>query len=228
MNCIIVDDDAVSRTVLEHFVRQTQFLHLVHSFADAIAAANLLMTDKVDLIFLDIQMPEMSGMEFIKNLMTNPQIVLITSHEDYAIEAFEYDVTDYLVKPISAARFLKAALKAKERFNKEQSQPPSNKYIFVKVDSRLVKLNTMEIFWVEALGDYMVIKTAKETLTTHATMKSIESKLSNHEFIRVHRSFIVRLDKIAYIEDNAIVILDKVIPLGKAHKDELTKRLNLL
>lgn len=228
MTCIIVDDDALSRTVLEHFVRQTQFLQLVQSFADAITASNLLMTEKINLLFLDIEMPEMNGIELIKNLTAKPQIVLITSHENYAIEAFEQDVTDYLVKPISAARFLKAALKAKERFEKEPGQSVSSKYIFIRADSRIVKLNTTEILWVEALGDYVVIKTAKEALTTHTTMKSIENKLSPADFIRVHRSFIVRLDKVAYIEDNSIVIHDKVIPVGKVHKEELVKKLVLV
>lgn len=228
MNCIIVDDDELSRNILEDLVNSTDFINLQKSCESSVEAYNILQESNIDLVFLDIEMPQMSGMELLENLSHLPQIVLVTSHEEYAAESYQYDVTDYIVKPVSQARFLKAVNRAKERMEGGQLQSGGSKTIFVRADSRLVQLNTEDILYVEALGNYVNIYTSKERFTVHITMKEVLNKLPGSEFIRVHRSFIVRLDKIEAIEDNFITIGSKSISIGRAYRDELSKHLNLM
>jgi DNA-binding LytR/AlgR family response regulator len=229
MKCLIVDDDELSRNIIEDLVEETDFLELVKSCESSMEAFNILRDQKIDLVFLDIEMPKMSGIELLKNLDTMPQVILITSHSEYALESYELSVTDFIVKPVAPARFLKAVSKART-VSESQSGGASDgdKTLFVKADSRLVQINTNDLLWIEALGNYVIIHTTKEKLTVHTTMKEIEAKLSDVDFIRVHRSFIVRLDKIESIEDNFIVIIGKNISIGRAYKEELIKRLNLL
>ncbi len=230
MNCMIVDDDELSRNIVEDLIVETDFLTLTNSCDNPVDAFNILRKEQVDLIFLDVEMPKMSGIEMIKNLNPLPQIILITSHSEYALESYEYDVTDFILKPVSHPRFLKAVSKAKERFESKQGkvEEQDSKTIFIKTDSKLVQVNTEDILWVEALGNYVMIKTSDKKYTVHNTMKEMESKLPSNNFIRVHRSFIVRLDKIESIEDNIAVISNKLISIGGAYKDELNKRLNFL
>jgi len=174
-------------------------------------------------------MPKMDGMEMLRTLSPLPQVILVTSHSEYAVESYEYDVTDFVQKPISHARFLKSVDKALHRFEESRANITSkDKTIFIKTESKLVQVNTEDVLWVEALGNYMRIVTPKGKYTILSTMKDIASKLSTDEFVRVHRSFIVRIDKIETIEDNYILINQKQISIGKAYKDELAKRLNLL
>ncbi len=225
MNCLIVDDDPLSRKVVEHFVAKTDFLRLVKSCPDAIEAYKVLRNEQIDLVFLDIELPEMSGLEFIKSIERKPYFILITSKKDYAVEAFEQNVLDYLLKPISYPRFLKAVEKSR------RDAPPSNDTgeIFIKADSgRLVKISTSKILWIEALADYVIIYTPQQNYTIHTTMKSMEQKLSRNEFIRAHRSFIVRIDKITEIQENMLVINTHLIPIGRLYRNDLMKRLNLI
>lgn len=228
MNCLIVDDDELSRNVLEDLVNDTEFLTLVKSCESSVEAYNILQNGDIDLVFLDIEMPKMSGMELLENLTHLPQVVLVTSHEEYAAESYQYDVTDYIVKPVSQARFLKAVNRAKERIDGGAQNSTGASTIFVRADSRLVQLNTTDILYVEALGNYVNIYTPKERFTVHITMKEVLNKLPDSEFTRVHRSFIVRLDKIEAIEDNFITIGSKSISIGRAYREELSKHLNLM
>lgn len=229
MRCLVVDDDELSRSVLEDLIKETDSLELIKSCEDAIDAFNTIKEDHIDLVFLDIEMPKMDGMEMLRNLNPLPQIILVTSHAEYAVESYEYDVTDFVHKPVSHARFLKAVDKALKRFEDSRANiTAKDKTIFIKADSKLVQINTEEILWVEALGNYMRIYTTKGKYTILSTMKDIASKLPIDDFVRVHRSFIVRVDKIESIEDNYILIDGKQISIGKAYKEELSKRLNLL
>ena len=228
LNSMIVDDEEMSRSILEQFIIQTPFLTLIKACSGPIEAATLLESQSVDVIFLDIEMPEMNGMEFIQSMTNAPQIILTTSHKDYAIEAFQHNVTGYLVKPISYPSFLKAATKARDIFKRSQFQHSHNSILFVKSDSRLVKVNPKDILWIEALREYVVINKIKEKLMIHMTMKEMEKKLLQNDFVRIHRSFIVRLDKIVTIEDNTLVINNKALPIGRKYKDDFMKRLNLL
>mgnify|MGYP006108848491 FL=1 len=229
LNCLVVDDDSLSRNILEDLINDTTSLNLAASCQDPIQAFNFLKEQQVDLLFLDIEMPKMDGMEMLRNLNPLPQVVLVTSHTEYAVESYEYDVTDFIKKPITPARFLKAIDKVYKRLSTEETKiTTKGDTIFIKSDSRLVQINTNKIFWIEALGNYMRVITEDGKYTILSTMKDVASKLPSDEFVRVHRSFIVRVDKIKSIEDNYIIIDEKQINIGKAYKDGLNKFLNLL
>lgn len=224
MNCVIVDDDKLSRNVIEKLVESTDNLTLIKSCENAFDAYNILQNQVIDLVFLDIEMPEINGMEFIKNLKVKPLIILITSYSQYALESYEHDVVDFLVKPVSPARFLKGVSKAWAILGKNGKKDG----LFIKSGSELVQVNQEEILLVEALGNYVILHTPKKKLTVHTTMKEMEEKLSNSNFVRVHRSFIVNLKKIDAIKDNEIKISDKRISIGKIYKEDLVRNLNFL
>lgn len=233
MNSIIIDDDEMSRRLVEDYINRTDFLDLAQSFPGAVEAINFLkQNDNINLIFLDIEMPEMSGIELMNTLINTPQVIIISSKEKYAIQAFDYSVTDYLLKPITYARFFKAASKAYELFNKSRSVVDVDKEIFIKKNSSLVRIKYNDILWVEALENYVVINTISEKFTIHFTMKSIENQLPLVKFKRVHRSFIVNVSRITSIEDNSVVIKynegKKVIPIGKSYRDKLLREINLM
>ncbi|MFP4555634.1 MAG: LytR/AlgR family response regulator transcription factor [Bacteroidales bacterium] len=232
MKCIIIDDDQMSCRVLEDYVNRTSFLSLQMSFNNAVDAINYIKDgSKVDLILLDIEMPEMTGIDFLNTLNKPPQIIIVSSREKYALEAFEYSVTDYLLKPVTYARFFKAANKALENFDKIQ-QVGDGQEIFIKKSNSLVKIKYSEILWIEALENYVVINTKSDKFTIHFTMKAIENQMPGNQFKRVHRSFIVNIREIFSIEDNNVVIkvVDgrKLIPIGKSYRDKLLKEINLM
>jgi len=234
MNCIIIDDDKLSRRIVEEFVNKTEGLTLVESYETAVNAINVLKDEETDihLIFLDIEMPDMSGIDFLDTLNNLPQIIIISSKEKYALNAFEYDVTDYLLKPITYSRFYKAVEKALARFNKNKLDSIGKDEIFIKKSSSLVRLKYKDILWVEALENYVIFNTYNDKYTIHFTMKAIEQKLPSTKFTRVHRSFIVNTSSINVIEDNAIIIKtdsgNKTIPIGKSYKDNLMGDINLM
>ena len=233
MNCIIIDDDKLSRRILEEFINKTEGLHLKYSFEDAVEPINTLKKeDEIHLIFLDIEMPEMSGIDFLNTLKNPPQIIIVSAKGKYALDAFEYDVTDYLLKPVSYTRFFKAVDKAMARFEKNKDNLLGKEEIFIKKNSTLVRLNYDEILWVEALENYVIFTTFKEKFTIHFTMKAIEQKLPTNKFSRVHRSFIVNTSKIDVIEDNSVIMRtaegNKSLPIGKSYKDKLLKDINLI
>jgi DNA-binding LytR/AlgR family response regulator len=229
MNCIIIDDDEMIRIDLEKRIGGKSMLHLIGTFSSALEAAEFIMKEKVDLIFLDIMMPEMTGMQFLKSLSSNhPQIIFITSEKQFAAEAFEYEVTDFLIKPVSDERFLKAVMRASTNFNSSISSRESSKYIFVKVNGNFVKIDLSDILYVEALADYVTIHTTEGRYTVHLTMKSIEESLSASSFARIHNSFIVNIEKISKVEDNMVIIDKKLIPVSRARFKPLMQRLNLL
>ncbi|MBN1116776.1 MAG: response regulator transcription factor [Bacteroidales bacterium] len=231
MNCIIIDDDQMSRRVLEEFIGRTEQLHLLNSYENAVEAINAFNTgEDIDLIFLDIEMPEMSGIDFLETLQNPPQIIIVSSKEKYALDAFNYDVTDYLLKPVAYSRFFKAINKANVRFKGKVDTKDGE--IFIKKNSALVRLHYEEILWIEALENYVIFTTFNEKYTIHFTMKAIEQKLPSNMFTRVHRSFIVNTRSINVIEDNSIIIPTKegkkTIPIGKSYKDKLMGDINLM
>lgn len=230
MNCIIVDDDEMSRTAVKHLVSQVSYLNLIGIYTKASESLTALNNKSVDLMLLDIEMPEINGLEFIKTIKEPPLTIFITSKKEYALEAFECNVIDYLVKPILLDRFFKAIAKSQEIFDnsKKNDLPLSPDYLFVKVNGTIIKISTKEILWIEALGDYININTSEKKYTIHSTMKTMENKLSPDKFIRVHRSYIISIDNINSIDDNTIVIHKQLIPIGYVYKENLIKRLNLL
>lgn len=215
--------------MIENFVKQNSALELAGSCVSAIEAANLLDQTPIDLVFLDIEMPVMSGLEFIRSLTNRPQIVLVTAKEGYALEAFDVDVTDYLLKPVSYGRFLQAVQRAQRKAGTSAAADrPKLSHVFVKSDGRLVKIELDSIRWIEAQGDYVVIRTTERRFIVHSTMKALEEKLPASHFARVHRSYIVSIDQIDGIEDTTILIDREVIPIGSSYRESLLQRLNTI
>lgn len=233
MNCILIDDDKLSRKVIEEFIKKTEGVSLKASFSDGVEAINFLKNEEdIHLIFLDIEMPEMNGIEFLNSLKNPPQIIIVSGKGKYAIDAFEYNVTDYLLKPLNYPRFYKAIDKATARFEQNKLHLVGKEEIFIKKNSTLVRLKYDDILWVEALENYVIFNTFKEKYTIHFTMKAIEQKLPSNKFTRVHRSYIVNTSSIDVIEDNGIIIKtedgSKNIPIGKSYKEKLMKDINLI
>ena len=226
-NLWVVDDDKAICALLESYVLETEFLILKGVFNSAIPAVGFLNREEVDLVFSDVEMPGMTGIEFVQSLQTKPLFIFISGREKYAIEAFECQVVDYLLKPFGYARFLKSALKAQEIF-KSQYGHKDTQEIFVKVEERFIKLDVKTILWVEALGNYVVIQTLKDRYVIHTTMKGMEEKLPREAFIRVHRSFLVRIDRIEEMDEHVVVVQKKVIPVGRSYKKNLILTLNIV
>lgn len=228
LNCIVVDDDEMSRKVVVHFIEKTNFLQLIKEFDNAIDATQYFDEEHVDIIFLDIQMPEMSGMDFINALEKNIEIILITSEQKYAVEAFEKKVTDYLVKPIEYSRFLQASQKAQKNVEIKRAATLKRKEFYVRTDAKIVRITYEKILFVEALADYVIIQTTTKKHIVHFTMKGIANRLPDDEFVRTHRSYIINLNRIEALEDNSLLIGEKYIPIGASYKEALLNRLNFL
>ena len=229
MKCVIVDDEEVARKVVKSYIEKTKGLSIVADFENAIDAYNLLKEEKIDLLFLDIDMPEMSGIELIKSLEHKPMVVMITGRDDLAVEAYELAVVDYLVKPVKYPRFIKAVEKAQGTLSKNVIDTPGMGDIYVKADSKIVRISLKDIKFVEALSDYVIIHTEKKKYIVHSTMKGIAGRLPAGEFARVHRSFIVNINQIETIEDMSNIIMpNKIIPIGASYKTDFFNKLNFL
>jgi DNA-binding LytR/AlgR family response regulator len=233
MNCIIVDDDKISCKIIEGYVNKYSNLNLIGIYNDAIEARNVLTRRRdIDLIFLDIMMPEMDGFDFIGSLETPPNIIIMSSAEEHALKAFDFNAVDYLLKPISYSRFCKAIDKLEKYYTRKEVQNIGDEEIFIKSGSSLVKLKLKDIIYVEALENYVTVNTKEDKYTIHFTMKAIESQLPSGIFIRVHRSFIVNKTMIQSIREN-IVELNlgtsiKNIPVGKSYRDTLLNEINVM
>jgi DNA-binding LytR/AlgR family response regulator len=231
INCILIDDDNFVRNFIELFISKIGSLRLLHSLSNAVDAMTVLQSkEQIDLIFLDIELPGMSGIDFLNATAVLPQIIIISSKEKYAINAFDYDITDYLLKPFTFARFSKAVEKVQDKIN-QQKQNTTGDEIFIKHNSSMIRLKYADIVWIEALENYVVVNTISEKYTLHSTMKALEEKLPVDKFIRAHRSFIVNIKYIDCIEDNSLVmrINSNVnnIAIGKCYKSRLLNSLNL-
>lgn len=236
MNCIIIDDEEMARAIIAHFVSKNTDIKIESEFSNAMHAIKYLNQNNVDLIFLDVHMPDFTGFDFIQTIKNPPKIILVTSDKNFAIEAFEYEcIVDYLVKPISEERFMKAIQKANSaqisssapKVASSVSEDNANEF-YVNIDRRLIKIEFNSVTIVEAKGDYIHIKTEAKNYIVHSTLKKIEDKLPKDLFLKVHRSFIINTKKIIDIEDNSVLIAKDVIPVSRANRPELMKRLNLL
>jgi DNA-binding LytR/AlgR family response regulator len=230
LNCILVDDDEMSLNALRHLIESVSYINLLKVTKNPLEAIEVVRNEEIDLLFLDIEMPQLNGIDLIKSLTDPPLIILTTSHEHYAFKAFEHNVVDYLLKPVELPRFMRAAAKAKEIFDHSHDNPEAfaQDFIFIRKNSVLNKVLIQDILWIEALGDYVTIHTAEKKYTLHITLKALEKKLSPERFIRVHRSFIVQLEHINTIDDSVISIHNKPIPVGALYRENFMKRLNLL
>jgi DNA-binding LytR/AlgR family response regulator len=221
----------MARMALKQLVAQVPQLELVSECADATEALEALNTTSIELLFLDIEMPDMTGLDLIKKLGNKrPLIIFTTAKRDYAAEAFELNVVDYLVKPLTFPRFKQAVEKAMEALesNKEEVKVEEQGFVFVKDNGVLKRISIDDILFLEAMGDYVKVHTAQKFHVVHATLKSIEEKLPASKFIRVHRSYIVAINKIDYIQEGTISIGKTTIPVADTHKSNLNRRLNLL
>lgn len=223
LKCIIVDDEPLAQEVLENYVQRVGELQLVKKCSNALDAFQSLHNEKVDLLFLDIQMPVIDGLSFLKSLKNAPAVILTTAYPNHAIEGFDLDVVDYLLKPISFERFLKAVNKVMEQRKSIINGEANSDYMFVKVDSKLVKVNFAEIVYIEGMKDYLKIFVKERPLVVHQTMKKIEDLLPRNKFIRVHKSYIVSIGAVNSIVGNFIEINGKEIPIGANYKDQLIK-----
>jgi len=226
INCLIVDDEPLAADVIESFVGKMPHMHLVGKVNSATDAMALLKIHKVDILFLDIQMPEMTGLELLKTLRNPPLVIFTTAYPNYALESYEIDAADYLLKPVSFDRFAKAVNKAEERLRGTLTEGETPDYIFVKADGKLVRINIEEICYVEGLKDYVIIHTMQSKVVTHNTMKNIEALLlSDDNFIRIHRSYIINLRFVKEIEGNSFRVKDQLLTIGTTFKEEVQAKL---
>lgn len=236
LKCIVVDDESMARKLLEENVRQIPFLELVASCKNPFEAMEVLQQKEVDLMFLDIQMPGMLGTKFLASLTEKPLVIFVTAYSDYAVESYDLDVVDYLLKPVSLERFTKAAYKALEAAQKKQPvpvqasaapQPETPEYFFVNVEYSLVKIMIDDVTHIEGMKDYVKIylASAKRPVLTKSTLKAIEEKLPSQQFMRVHKSYIVNLDRIESIRGHQINIGDHEIPVSETNMQQLLRQL---
>lgn len=226
MRCLAVDDESLALDLLEDNIRKIPYLTLVKRCKNAFEAQEVLSKDPIDLLFLDIQMPGITGVQFLQSVAAPPLVIFITAYEQFALDGFNLDVVDYLLKPVSFDRFLKAVNKAHELFTHRanpQSPPPTLDYLFVNAEYNLVKINVRDIVYIEGLKDYIKIflENVQRPIITRMSMKSIAEKLPSDKFVRVHKSFIVSLDKIISIRKGKISIGGAQVPISEHYKENL-------
>ena len=228
ISCIIIDDEPLARKGLKEYIADAGFLDLAGEFDSPLAAADLISKGSVQLLFLDIQMPRITGLDFFKTLQHPPPVIFTTAYPQYALEGFEVNALDYLVKPFSFDRFLKAAMKAKEYYevrDTNQKEGAASDFFFVKADNKLVKILFDEVLFVEALQNYVTIHTAAKKYMTYLTFRAVEDYLPADKFLKVHKSYIVAASKIDSIEANDIRIGQHHIPISRNQKDEVMEKL---
>lgn len=221
ITCLIVDDEPLARNLMTEYVRKVNYLRLVRACSSALEAMEVLRSTPVDLMFLDVQMPQLTGLAFLKSLQRKPQVILTTAYSEYALEGYEHDVADYLLKPITFERFLKAVDKASSRLSKPQDTQPEEQtpdYIFVKDGTKLVKIRWDEILYVEGLKDYVTIHTPQQKVVSLQRLKALEEQLPGNRFMRVHNSFIISLDAIRTIQKDKVQIAEAWIPIGDTYR----------
>jgi DNA-binding LytR/AlgR family response regulator len=225
IKCIITDDEPFARKGLQGYISQIDFLDLKGVCENALELNSLIKQEPVDLLFLDIEMPYMTGIDFLKNLPSPPRVIFTTAYEKYALQGFELEVLDYLLKPIPFDRFLKAANKAFDYFRQQQATAPAEDHIFVKADSKLEKIQFADILFAEALENYVAIYTREKKIITHLTLKMLQEKLPANAFIQPHKSYIAAIDKINSIEGNILHITNYQVPISKYQKEEIMEKI---
>lgn len=234
LNCMVIDDEPLAIRLLSDYIEKTEGLALLQAFSNPIEALQYAGENRPDLIFLDIQMPELTGIQFMKIANGKYPIILTTAYDNYALDSYEFDVIDYLLKPISLDRFMIAANKAKERLQTPATTPASGVapppsaapgYIFIKSDYKTLKVNLADILYLEGLGDYVCIHLPGKKILTLEKMKHLATTLPANNFIRVHKSYLVAIDKIDFIERNRIVINEQRLPIGATYKEEFWSRI---
>lgn len=227
LKAIIVDDEPIARNFLERYCAKSGSLEVTGSFPCADTALEYLESNEIDILFLDVEMPGSSGFQLLDQLLYMPKIILTTSKTDYAFDAFQYNVADYLKKPFTYARFQESILKVIDRDTNAKSEVRQED-IFIKSEGKFTRLNYQDILYIESVGDYVKYITASKHYLTHSTLKAVEEKMNREHFMKVHRSYIVNLHKIKDIQDYSLVIEGKVIPISKLHRPDVMQRINLI
>ena len=232
LKCIVIDDEPLAIQLLENHIGRVSFLELTNTFNNPLEALISLNSFPVDLIFLDIQMPQLNGVQFMKLLQNRAHVIITSAYQEYAIEGFEHNVVDYLLKPISFERFYKAVEKANKLKDpghplerKQDIYPATGGYIFIKVETKMVRIELDDILFIEGLKNYVSIQTRTKKIITLQVMKQLEEILPPNRFVRVHKSYIIALDKINSIERQEIYIQDRVIPIGITYQESFSKLL---
>ena len=231
IKCLVIDDEPLAQRVLERYIQDIPALELIQKCDNALDAMEILKEKKIDLIFLDINMPKLTGLEFLRILKNPPLVIITTAYAEFAIQGYELDVVDYLMKPFGIERFLKAIQKVQEILGprehslaaKTSGESQEDHYIFVKSSKKTYRINLNDILYIEALGDYVKIYTTDRMVISYHSMKNLENLLSPKQFPRIHKSFIVSLSKIELIEGNQVKLRDRFIPIGTNFKAEFEK-----
>lgn len=225
INCAIIDDEPLAREGLRNYIQELEFLNLLADFEQPLAFMSYQDREIVDLLFLDIQMPKMSGMEFLRNIRPLPSIIITTAHPSYALESFQWDVVDYLLKPITFDRFYKAASKVRDliavQSNKEHEKLESDDHFFIKCDSRYEKIHFNDILFIKGMKNYIQIFTEKEKYLTLTSMKDILHHLPGEQFLRTHKSYIVNSEKVKTVQNHELVIQSHRIPISRNMRDNI-------
>jgi DNA-binding LytR/AlgR family response regulator len=229
LNCIIIDDEPIARKGLKEYVNEIEFLQCVASCENAVKASTALTDQKIDLMFLDIHMPKLTGIEFLKTLKNPPLTVLTTAYPDYALEGYTLDVIDYLVKPITFNRFLKASQRALEFFqmknNAANNKPTRSDYFFVRCDRKFEKVFFRDVSHIEALQNYAVIHVPGKKLITYITLTSLESQLPKNQFLKVHKSFLISVSHVQAIEGDEILMENARIPISRSLREQVVNQI---
>jgi DNA-binding LytR/AlgR family response regulator len=220
IKCIIIDDEPMAIKVVERHLKEFEYMTLIDTFNNPIAALPTIDKGRIDVIFLDINMPKMSGLDFLRTLTNKPHIIITTAYREFAVESFDLDVLDYLVKPIPFSRFLKTINKITKRINLEENtskeiQIKEDPFIFLKVDKKLMKIKLDDILFIESLKDYIKVTTVLGDYLVHKSMTSISEELPSDNFIRIHRSYTIAINKISFVEGNSVKIANRRIPIGR-------------
>ncbi|PZR21817.1 MAG: DNA-binding response regulator [Citrobacter freundii] len=231
MNIVIVDDNKIARTTLKQLASRVKDLVVVAECENAMDAYNVLQDEPVDLLLLDIEMPGMTGIELTRNLGSKrPLIIFTTSRKDYAVEAFELNVVDYIVKPVTLPRFIQAIDKARDICQSlgEEVKIAPDAFLFIRDSNIVRRLSIDEILYAEAMGDYVKLHTATKFYAIHTTLKAVEERLPSDQFLRIHRSYIVSIPRIDTIQDGAVIVQGKPLPVADAYRAGLNRRMNIL
>lgn len=233
IRCLIIDDEPIGREILENFVGKINFLELVAVCEDAFEALDIMENSPVDLLLSDIQMPEINGLEFVRSLLSPPVILFVTAHDQFAVPSFELGVVDYLLKPVSFERFLKAVNKARVQIESQRQLASSGNneypgYFFIRANNKLVKILYKDVYYIESVGDYIKIFTSEPSLLSHSSMKAIESKLPPDQFVRIHSGYIVSINAVKAVDGQIVELFNGIsLPIAKSRKETLFTALQI-
>lgn len=230
MNCIVIDDEPLARQGMELMIKEVRELYMAGSFSNVLDADNYLRHHQVDLIFLDINMPRISGIDYLRSQDIKAQVIITTAYPQYALEGFDLDVADYLVKPVRLERFYKAVKKALKNFqgqndNSKQPLEIDDNYVFVRADKKFVRVNLAEVLYIEALKDYVVLHVPPEKIMIAVNLRTIQVQLPRSMFMRINKSFLINLTRIKSVDNNSVFIGNEEIPVGDTYKDNLMKHI---